>query len=375
MLLTGFDSKYRNTLYVDKNLKYHGLIQAFSRTNRVLNDTKPWGNILDFRGQEDDVDDAISRFSGHDPEQQDKEIWLVDSAPIALEKYQHAVEKLKTFMQGKGLSCTPSDVAKLKGDNAKAEFITTFKAVQKLKTQIDQYTELDEEQRQTVEQTLPMDTLRGFKGQYLETGQELKRKQDQFSNKDNESGSKEGDDKNGLSDEIQQLDFEFVLFASALIDYDYIIGLIARSTQELEAGANKQKMTRKEVVDLISASANLMEERDDIIAYINSLGTNKALNKKQISEGYQQFKADKSASELNTMAVKHGLEPKALQSFVETIISRMIFDGEQLTDLLEPLALSWRERGLKERELMDDLIPHLHKLAQGREISGLAAYE
>src|SRR5690606_36759552 len=49
MLLTGFDSKYLNTLYVDKNLKYHGLIQAFSRTNRVLNDSKPYGNILDFR--------------------------------------------------------------------------------------------------------------------------------------------------------------------------------------------------------------------------------------------------------------------------------------------------------------------------------------
>lgn len=56
MLLTGFDSKYLNTLYVDKNLKYHGLIQAFSRTNRVLNDTKPYGNILDFRSQSDEVD-------------------------------------------------------------------------------------------------------------------------------------------------------------------------------------------------------------------------------------------------------------------------------------------------------------------------------
>ena len=53
MLLTGFDSKYLNTLYVDKNLKYHGLIQAFSRTNRVLNDTKPYGNILDFRSQQE----------------------------------------------------------------------------------------------------------------------------------------------------------------------------------------------------------------------------------------------------------------------------------------------------------------------------------
>lgn len=364
MLLTGFDSKYLNTLYVDKNLKYHGLIQAFSRTNRVLNDSKPWGNILDFRGQESDVNDAISRFSGHDPEKQDKEIWLVDPAPIAVEKFKAAVEKLETFMQEKGLACTPSDVANLKGDNAKAEFINTFKEVQKLKTQIDQYTELDEEQLQTVEQALPVESLRGFKGQYLETAQELKRKQDQIRG-----------DEASTDDDIQQLDFEFVLFASAVIDYDYIIGLIARSTQEAAKGASKQKMTRKELVDLISANANLMEERDDIIDYINSLTAGEALNETQIREGYQQFKAQKSANELNDMAQKHGLAPQSLQTFVATIMNRMIFDGEQLTDLLEPLELSWRERGTKERELMEELIPHLHKLAQGREISGLAAYE
>lgn len=62
MLLTGFDSKFLNTLYVDKNLKHHGLIQAFSRTNRVLNGTKPYGNILDFRQQQDAVDAAIAIF-------------------------------------------------------------------------------------------------------------------------------------------------------------------------------------------------------------------------------------------------------------------------------------------------------------------------
>ena len=67
MLLTGFDSKYLNTLYVDKNLKYHGLVQAFSRTNRILNDSKPYGNILDFRGQQEAVDTAIALFSGERP--------------------------------------------------------------------------------------------------------------------------------------------------------------------------------------------------------------------------------------------------------------------------------------------------------------------
>src|SRR5690554_970999 len=64
MLLTGFDSKFLKTLYVDKNLRYHGLIQAFSRTNRVLNDTKPYGNVLDFRSQQDAVNHAIILFSG-----------------------------------------------------------------------------------------------------------------------------------------------------------------------------------------------------------------------------------------------------------------------------------------------------------------------
>jgi type I restriction enzyme R subunit len=58
--MTGFDSKYLNTLYVDKNLKHHGLIQAFSRTNRVLNGTKPYGNILDFRNQQSTVRNSMA---------------------------------------------------------------------------------------------------------------------------------------------------------------------------------------------------------------------------------------------------------------------------------------------------------------------------
>ncbi|MBV9960759.1 MAG: type I restriction endonuclease subunit R, partial [Parafilimonas sp.] len=85
MLLTGFDSKYLNTLYVDKNLKYHGLIQAFSRTNRILNDTKPYGNILDFRRQQAAVDEAIALFSGEDTRKA-KEIWLAEPAPKVIEK-------------------------------------------------------------------------------------------------------------------------------------------------------------------------------------------------------------------------------------------------------------------------------------------------
>ena len=84
---------------------------------------------------------------------------------------------------------------------------------------------------------------------------------------------------------------------------------------------------------------------------------------------------EKNNRVLAAIACKYGLEILGLKAFVEDIISRMIFDGEKLTDLLAPLDLSWKERRVKELALMEDLIPQLKKLAQGREISGLAAYE
>ena len=97
MLLTGFDSKFLNTLYVDKNLKWHGLVQAFSRTNRILNDTKPYGNILDFRGQQAAVDEAIVLFSGEKDERA-RQVWLVEPASAIIKKYKDAVRSLREFM-------------------------------------------------------------------------------------------------------------------------------------------------------------------------------------------------------------------------------------------------------------------------------------
>lgn len=355
MLLTGFDSKYLNTLYVDKNLKYHGLIQAFSRTNRVLNDTKPWGNILDFRYQESEVDAAIQLFSGKNPDQA-REIWLVDPAPVVVEKYQAAVNQLHTFMENHGLACEPSQVLNLKGDAAKAEFINHFKEVQKLKTQLEQYTDLDPVSKQTIELALPSDVLRSFKAVYLDTALELKRKQ----------GHSEQ-----TIEAVEQLEFDLVLFSSVVVDYDYIMGLIAKSTQK----SGKQTMSRAQIIELISASANLIEERADIIEYINSLPIGEALNEKAIRAGYQAFKAEKAAAALSAMAQQHGLTLTALQGLVDGVLDRMIFDGEQLTDLFAPLGLNWKERRVAELALMADLAPYLQKLAGGREISGLNAYE
>jgi type I restriction enzyme R subunit len=360
MLLTGFDSKFLNTLYVDKNLKHHGLIQAFSRTNRVLNGTKPYGNILDFRQQQDAVDTAIALFSGEKSGEQAREIWLVDKAPVVIQKLETAVQKLDSFMKSQGLDCTPSAVANLKGDEARVAFITHFKEVQRLKTQLDQYTDLTEANKATIEQVLPEENLRGFKGQYLETAKKLREQQGK------------GGDKPGTTDSVDQLDFEFVLFASAVIDYDYIMGLIARFSAK---GPGKSKMTREELIGLISADAKFMNERDDIAEYIGTLKAGEGLSETAIRDGYTRFKAEKNAKELAAIAAKHGLDTAALQAFVDGILDRMIFDGEQLSDLMAPLDLGWKARTHAELALMEDCAPYLVKRSGGRDISGLSAYE
>jgi type I restriction enzyme, R subunit len=357
MLLTGFDSKFLNTLYVDKNLKHHNLIQAFSRTNRVLNDTKPYGNILDFRQQEGNVDEAIAMFSGESTDAP-AAIWLVDPAPKVIASLADAVKRLDDFMTSQGLKSRPDEVPNLKGDAARGQFIELFKGVQRLKTQLDQYTDLEDAQKEAIAKTVPPETLMGFRSAYLETAQRLRDKQ-----------KRQGGD---ADPELQSLDFEFVLFASAVIDYDYIMGLIAKYTQST---GGKRTMNREQLIGLIQADAKFIDERDDIADYIRGLEADKALDEKDIKAGYEAFKAEKKAKELSDIATEHGLEIAPLQAFVDEIIRRRIFDGEQLSDLMAPLGLGWKARTVKELALMEQLSPLLNRLAEGREISGLSAYE
>jgi type I restriction enzyme R subunit len=357
MLLTGFDSKYLNTLYVDKNLKHHGLIQAFSRTNRVLNDTKPYGHILDFRGQQNAVDDAIALFSGAKSDKA-REIWLVDKAPTVINNLKSAKQALQSFMHAHGLSGKPEDIANLKGDDARIGFVKAFKEVQKLQTQLDQYTDLTSEQEKTIQTILPKDELNAFRGQYLETAQRLRSQR-----------AKPGADKN---EELDRIDFEFVLFASATIDYDYIMKLIADfSTKK----PGKATMTREQLIGLIAADSKFIDEREDITEFVMCLKAGEGLQEPAIRSGYQQFKAAKASRELVELSGKYGLPEDVLQVFVDNILAHRIFDGQQLTELLAPLKLGWKARTQKELALMAELVPLLKKRAGGREISGLQAYE
>ena len=120
-------------------------------------------------------------------------------------------------MQSQGLAAKPDQVNNLMGDDARAQFINRFKDVQRLQVQLDQYTDLTDEQREQIEQALPKDDLRAFRGAYLDTALRLKEQQ----------GTPGGDGEPANPD-VDQLEFEFVLFASAVIDYDYIMKLIAK---------------------------------------------------------------------------------------------------------------------------------------------------
>lgn len=365
MLLTGFDSKYLNTLYVDKNLKYHSLVQAFSRTNRILNDTKPYGNILDFRGQQDAVDTAIALFSGEKKDNA-RQIWLVEPADVIQKKYYDAINNLRSYMAIHNLDFKPEEVFNLKGDDAKAGFVKCFKDVQRLKTQLDQYTDFirtseDVDKYMFHEAQAPYgfteEDLRSFRGVYLDIAQQLRYARDK---KDYT-----------VSEQVNELDFEFVLFASSVIDYDYIMELIARNMGK----PSKWKMTKEELINLIRSSANLLDDRDDIIAYIDSLDGVNGKTEQEIKDGYEVFKTEKYAKELKAISDKYNLDFAVTQSFTNDIVERKIFDGEKLNDLFEPLDLNWRTRTQKETELMNDLVPLLKRLVPGQEISGLKAYE
>lgn len=363
MLLTGFDAKYLNTLYVDKKLKYHGLIQAFSRTNRVLNDTKPYGNVLDFREQTNAVDEAIRLFSG-DATRPAKEIWLVESADIMIERFEKTMNQVDDFMASQGLETRPEEVLQLQGDTSRLQFTNLFKEVQRVKTQLDQYTSLTEAQHAKVQDILPADTHRAFRGVYIDIAQRLKKPRPADENVWEERV---------LSDEErEQLEFEFVLFASAVIDYDYIMGLLAKDSH---LTPEKQKFSRDQLLAILAADAQFIDEIDDIREYVNALPLGEALEEHALHKGYEQFKDEKKMRVLSEIAERHQVDVTKLDDVVEHTLRRRILDSERIAELFEPLELGWKECAQRENELMKELTPLLKKYADHQAISGLNVYQ
>ncbi len=383
MLLTGFDSAYLNTLYVDKKLQYHQMIQAFSRTNRVLNDGKPHGNIIDYRNQQDALDTAIALFSDTskgDP----RTIWLVDKADAVIAQFDEALQDLQDFMQQHSLKCTPSQVVNLKGNMAQVQFLEKFKAVRRIKTRLEQYTDLTSDQTNHINTQMPQQTLQGFQGAYKEVLHHLRNRKpppdpDPTPNRLNDlepivdgTGGMHTPEP-PLGDPFDDFDPESILFTSQIIDYDYIMALIADYTTQTP---DEREVSRQQLIRLIKSDAKFsLEELETIQAYIQTLELNKPYTETDIEQGFRAFKQQKTINAIYTIAEQFRVDADALKQFFDTTLQRQIIDGESLQQVIAPLQLSWKDRRKTEVALVHALYPELYRENGNKPIQGLDLYE
>lgn len=354
MMLTGFDSKFLNTLYVAKDLKYHGLIQAFSRTNRILDGTKPYGNIICYRDLEKAMEEAMVLFSGYD-EGKGKEYWLVEPAETVVEKYKDAIGQLQAVMNSMGLECKPEEVVNIPQGENTSHFIDAFKDVQRLALKLDQYVDLSDEMKTAIEKALPEDTLQQFRTAYLD----LARRSRPAGGRQNEDVPED------------DLDFELALFSSALVDYDYIMKLLSKYTQ---TRFEKVRITKEQLLEILSGSVDLMNERNYLKSFIEEdLEKGSGLSEEEIKSRYQEYKNKRFTLQIRTIADTYGIEPVELERFVEETVKLRRIDEDVLRDLLAHID-GWKQRKTAKEEILVRLAPLFNLLSGGSTIEGLSAY-
>ena len=354
MMLTGFDSKFLNTLYVAKDLKWHGLIQAFSRTNRILDGTKPYGNIICYRDLEEAMEEAMVLFSGFE-RKKGKEYWLVEPAGEVVEQYKDAIAQLQTVMNSMGLECKPEEVINIpEGENAN-NFVDAFKDVQRLSLKLDQYVDLPEALKTAIEEAMPEDTLQQFRTAYLDLSRRV------------------GPTGPGPRQETPEgePDFELSLFSSALVDYDYIMKLLAKYT---DTKVQKVKITKEQLLEILSSSVDLMNERDYLKAFIEEeLEKGSGMSELEIRERYKAYKDKRFNQQIAALAEEYGIDAAALESFVDETAKLRRIDEDSLRELLSHID-NWKQRKAAKESLLARLAPLFALLSGGSTIEGLNAY-
>ncbi len=355
MMLTGFDSKFLNTLYVAKDLKWHGLIQAFSRTNRILDGTKPYGNIICYRDLERAMEEAMVLFSGFERDK-GKEYWLVEPAETVVEDYKEKIAQLRTVMNSMGLECRPDEVINIPlGENAN-QFIDAFKDVQRLALKLGQYVDLPEELTTAAEEAMPYDTLQQFRTAYLDLAHRTQQ---------------QGGGYPASDDDDEEPDFELSLFSSALVDYDYIMKLLSKYT---DTRPEKVKITKEQLVDILSSSVDLMSERDYLKAFIDEeLTQGSGMSELEIRRRYKEFKNRRLNQQVAALAQEYGIDTPALEGFVNETIKLRRIDEDTLRELLSHID-NWKLRKTAKEGLLARLAPTFALLAGGNTIEGLNAY-
>ncbi len=235
MFLTGFDAKSLNTLYVDKNLKYHGLIQAFSRTNRILNEQKSQGNIVCFRNLKSNTDDAIALFSNKEA----KDI-------ILMKPYEEYVSEFNEAYREKLLAVTPTveSVDELTDEEAQFAFVQAFRALMRLKNILAGFSDFGFDDLEMSAQE-----FEDYKSKYLDLYDSIK------SNKESEKVSI-----------LEDVDFELELIQVDEINVNYILMLLAKLK---DAKEEDKKGQREHISNIINGDASLRSKRELIEKFIN----------------------------------------------------------------------------------------------------------
>ena len=250
MFLTGFDSKKLNTLYVDKNMDYHGLLQAFSRTNRVLNEKKRFGKIVCFRDLKSNVDASIKLFSNSNN--------LEDIVRPPFNEIKKNYQELTTnFLEQYP---TPSSIDLLQSEKDKKQFILAFRDVIKKHAEIQVYDEFEED---AADLGMTEQQFMDFRSKYLDIYDTFAggcKPSEENQTPDEDTESTETSTESGIDD----IDFCLELLHSDIINVTYILELIA----DLNPYSADYKEKRTYIIDTMIKDAELRNKAKLIDGFI-----------------------------------------------------------------------------------------------------------
>jgi type I restriction enzyme R subunit len=297
MFLTGFDATTLNTLFVDKNLKSHGLIQAFSRTNRILNSVKVCGNIVTFRDLEEETNDAIALFGNKDA----KGIVILKPYQEYYDEYSKTVsELLADFPLGQVIE----------SEAAQKEFIKLFGAILRLQNILTSFDEFEGNELLAERQN------QDYRSVYLDLYAEYR--------KDTTP------EKESIVDDVV---FEIELIKQVEINVDYILMLVQKYRDQHGDGDDKE--IRAEISRAVDASPSLRNKRDLIEDFVDRISP-----KGNVDDEWQAFIAARRTLELDAIIADEALKPEETKAFVERSFrdGAIPTSGIAVTKILPPVS-------------------------------------
>ena len=332
MFLTGFDAPTLNTLFVDKNLRYHGLIQAFSRTNRILNKVKTFGNIVCFRDLEKQTQDAIKTFGDE------------NSVNIILEKsYDEYMNGFKDEESGKitkgyieiceELINKFPDPTEIELDADKKEFVEIFGELLKAENILRNFDEFS-----NFEKIISDRQMQDMKSVYVDIRENLPKPHD-------------GEPKESLVD-FSDVEFQIDLLKTDEINLDYILALILEKSKEHE----DVETLKTEVRRVIRSSLGTRAKEELIIKFINSTRISELKNTDDILESFYNFARKEKDKEIESLQNEENLRENS-KRFIEKSISKgyVEYVGDELDRIIPPTSRRKGQREKKKQEVLDKI--------------------